>query len=128
MGCIVGEGEAKNPTLLKSVTSSLGLPASFVSTSDASIGWSGETCRQLKALMRNNVISHYGQDQFGDLPVCAKSGTAEVGTDRPHAWFVGFVDDPDSPYAFVVLVENGGSGGQVAGSIAATVLNQLAGS
>ena len=128
MGCIAGEGEAKNPTLLKSVTSNLGLPASFVSTSDASIGWSGETCRQLKALMRNNVISHYGQDQFGDLPVCAKSGTAEVGTDRPHAWFVGFVDDSDAPYAFVVLVENGGSGSQVAGSIAATVLNQLSGS
>ncbi|MGM9537679.1 MAG: penicillin-binding transpeptidase domain-containing protein [Candidatus Onthomonas sp.] len=126
MGCIAGEGEAKSPTLLKSVTSSLGLPAGFISTSDTSIGWSSETCRQLKTLMRNNVTSHYGQDQFGDLPVCAKSGTAEVGTDSPHAWFVGFVDDPDNPYAFVVLVENGGSGRQVAGSIASKVLSRLA--
>lgn len=128
MGCIAGEGTAKNPTLLHSVTSSLGLPAALTGTSTASIGWSSETCRQLKALMRNNVTSHYDTDQslFGDLAVCAKSGTAEVGTDSPHAWFVGFVDDADFPYAFVVLVENGGSGSQVAGSIAATVLQQLA--
>lgn len=127
MGCIAGEGNAKNPTLLKSVTSSLGLPAAITSTSDASIGWSGETCRQLKLLMRRNVTEHYGQDQFGTLPVCAKSGTAEVGTERPHAWFVGFLDDPDTPYAFVVLVENGGSGSKVAGEIAAQVLRQLTG-
>lgn len=128
MGCIAGEGEAKSPTLLHSVTSSLGLPAAFLHTSNASIGWSGETCRQLKTLMRNNVTSHYDPDQslFGDLAVCAKSGTAEVGTeDNPHAWFVGFVDDDANPYAFVVLVENGGSGSQVAGSIAADVLRQL---
>lgn len=126
MGCIAGEGKAKTPTLLKSVTSSLGLPAAVLSSSDSSIGWSAETCRTVKALMRNDVTDHYGQEQFGDLPVCAKSGTAEVGSADPHAWFVGFVDDADAPYAFVVLVENGGWGSKVAGGIAATVLNALA--
>ena len=76
--------------------------------------------------MRNNVLDHYGQEQFGDLPVCAKSGTAEVGSDvQPHAWFTGFVDDPDHPYAFVVMVENGGWGSKTAGSIAAKVLRGL---
>ena len=126
MGCIAGEGSAKNPTLLKSVTSDLGLPAAIISSSDASIGWKTSTCREIKALMRNNVTDHYGQSQFGDLAVCAKSGTAEVGSDAaPHAWFVGFIDDPDHPYAFVVLVENGGWGSTVAGGIAAQVLNQL---
>lgn len=127
MGCIAGEGKAKSPTLLHSVTSDLGLPVAFSSASSTSIGWSSETCRQLKSLMRNNVTSHYDKDQslFGDLPVCAKSGTAEVGLDAPHAWFVGFVDSADAPYAFVVLVENGGSGSQVAGKIAAQVLEQL---
>ena len=110
MGCIAGEGSAKNPTLLKSVTSDLGLPAAIISSSDASIGWKASTCREIKALMRNNVTNHYGQSQFGDLAVCAKSGTAEVGS---------------HPYAFVVLVENGGWGSTVAGGIAAQVLNQL---
>ena len=85
-----------------------------------------QTCETLQALMRNNVQQTYGQSQFGDLAVCAKSGTAEVGSGlSPHAWFVGFIDDEAHPYAFVVLVENGGGGASTAGSIAATVLNQL---
>ena len=41
---------------------------------------------------------------------------------RPHAWFVGFVEDESLPLAFVVVVENGGSGSKVAGSVAAKVL------
>lgn len=127
MGCIAGEGTAKTPTLLRSVTGPLGLPAAFTSASNTSIDWDMETCEALKALMRNNVTDHYGQEQFGDLAVCAKSGTAEVSaTEDPHAWFVGFVDDPAHPYAFVVMVEHGGWGSQTAGSIAAKVLNYLA--
>jgi peptidoglycan glycosyltransferase len=73
--------------------------------------------------MRNNVVNHYGQSQFGDLPVCAKSGTAEVGGDSaPHAWFTGFIDSDEYPYAFVVIIENGGWGSQQAGAVAAQVL------
>ena len=86
--------------------------------------FSQSTCQRLKAMMRNNVTSQYGQSQFGDLAVCAKSGTAEVGSGEPHAWFTGFIDDPDHPLAFVVLVEHGGGGAKVAGSIAAKVLLQ----
>ena len=128
LGCIAGEGSAKTPTLLKSVTTSLGLPGAFLSTGDSSIAYKPSTCRMLKQMMRRNVTDHYGQEQFGTLPVCAKSGTAEVGPDvSPHAWFVGFVDDPAHPYAFVVLVENGGWGSSVAGSVAADVLTQLCG-
>ena len=48
------------------------------------------------------------------------------GDKQPHAWFVGFVDDVNTPLAFLVLVENGGSGASVAGSIAAQVLAQAA--
>ena len=50
---------------------------------------------------------------------------AEVEEDKsPHAWFTGFIDDVDHPLAFVVLVENGGGGASVAGSIAATILQE----
>jgi peptidoglycan glycosyltransferase len=76
-------------------------------------------------MMRNNVLNQYGQSQFGDLAVCAKSGTAEVGGgSQPHAWFAGFIDDSSHPLAFIVLVENGGSGASVAGAVAAKVLAQ----
>ena len=47
-----------------------------------------------------------------------------MGSGEPHAWFTGFIDAPDHPLAFVVLVENGGGGAKVAGSIAAKVLLQ----
>ena len=127
MGCIAGEGTAKTPTLLRSVTNGLGLPGAFLPrTGESSIGFKASTCRLLKEMMRANVTEKYGQSQFGDLPVCAKSGTAEVGPDEdPHAWFAGFVDDAEHPYAFVVLVEHGGWGSSAAGSVAADVLKEL---
>jgi peptidoglycan glycosyltransferase len=47
-----------------------------------------------------------------------------VGRDElPHAWFTGFLRGEKTPYAFVVLVENGGGGSSVAGSVAAKVLD-----
>jgi cell division protein FtsI/penicillin-binding protein 2 len=40
---------------------------------------------------------------------------------------VGFVDDDENPYAFVVVCEDSGYGSSVAGTIAGTVLTALAG-
>ena len=55
-----------------------------------------------------------------------ESGTAEVGGGKsPTAWFAGFLRNEDAPYAFVVAVEEGGSGSQTAGNVAAAVLNAL---
>ena len=63
------------------------------------------------------------EDNFKGLELCAKSGTAEVGKDqKPHSWFIGFLDREDCPLAFVVVIENGGSGSKVAGSVAGKVL------
>lgn len=85
---------------------------------------SKETADTLGFLMRNDVIEEYGENHYKGLELCAKSGTAEVGGDqRPHSWFVGYLDRSDCPLAFVVVVENGGSGSKVAGSVARKVLN-----
>lgn len=52
-------------------------------------------------------------------------GTAEVeGQDKPNSWFVGFLDDEEHPYAFVVLIEEGGYGIDAAGSVANRVLQE----
>ena len=76
--------------------------------------------------MANNVVSTYGTERFHNMDLCAKSGTAEVGADqRPHAWFTGFLRNEDAPYAFVVLVENGGGGASVAGTVAGRVLDVI---
>ena len=85
-----------------------------------------ETAAALSAMMNYNVRRAYDPGRFPGLPLCAKSGTAEVGGGAaPHSWFVGFLDDPEHPYAFVVVVENGGWGIQAAGSIANTILQAL---
>lgn len=126
MGCIAGDGKAATPRLLSKVTSQSGLPAGIISTDTSTIDWQSSTCQQLQQMMRNDVLTTYGQEQFGDLAVCAKSGTAEVGSSAaPHAWFVGFVDDDAHPYAFVSVIQNGGGGASQAGAVAATVLNAV---
>lgn len=118
MGCIAGGGTAATPRLLAD-EGGLFAPKPESTT----IGWQSSTCARLKELLRNDVVNHYGQSQFGDLPVCAKSGTAEVGGDNaPHAWFTGFVDSDEYPYAFVVVIEHGGWGSKQAGSVAAQLL------
>ena len=84
------------------------------------------TAAALAELMAHNVTAQYGASRFPNMDVCAKSGTAEVGGGKaPHAWFAGFLRNPDAPYAFVVLVENGGSGADAAGAVAARVLDAV---
>ncbi len=124
LGGIANGGEAVVPKLVdKETISGTAIPAAFPDGTETYDIYSQETCQRLKEMMRNNVVTEYGQEQFGDLAVCAKSGTAEVGGGQePHAWFAGFIDDPDHPLAFIVLVENGSAGARVAGSVAAQVL------
>lgn len=128
MGGIANGGKAKVPILLKKERfADSKVPSSFGERSDSNAIWSKETCDMLKQMMRNNVAETYGQKNFGDLTICAKSGTAEVGNGQPpHAWFSGFLDEGDHPLAFIVLVENGGSGANVAGAVATKVLQQAA--
>ena len=87
---------------------------------------SEETAASLEEMMHNNVVNNYGEGNFPGLDLCAKSGTAEVGGDAaPNAWFAGFIRNEDYPLAFIVLVENGGSGSKVAGQVASTVLQSI---
>ena len=85
-----------------------------------------DTAQVMADMMANNVSATYGAKRFSGMDLCAKSGTAEVGGGQaPHAWFTGFLRDEDHPYAFLVLVENGGSGSSAAGDVASRVLNAL---
>ncbi len=81
------------------------------------------TAETIGEMMSYNVYYTYGEENYPDLELHAKSGTAEVGSDKePHAWFVGYITNDDHPYAFVVIVENGGGGSRVAGAVGNEVL------
>lgn len=125
MGAIACEGKAAVPRLIESIDTGSILPGGIFRTKKTGELISAESARTLRSMMRNNVVQTYGADRFPDN-TCAKSGTAEVGGGlTPNAWFAGFIDDPDHPYAFIVLVENGGGGSSVAGNVASEVLNAI---
>ena len=81
-----------------------------------------ETAEKIAEMMSYNVAYAYGAGTFPGLAMCAKSGTAETGNGASHAWFTGFLDDAEHPYAFVVVIENGGGGLRNAGPVANAVL------
>ena len=44
------------------------------------------------------------------------------GRYSPHAWYVGYCASQEHPLAIAVVVENGGSGGEVAASLAGEIM------
>jgi len=49
-------------------------------------------------------------------------GWGADGTDRNHAWFIGYAPAEKPQVAFAVLVQYGGSGGQIAAKTATKIL------
>ncbi len=124
IGAIANEGVPQKPYMVDSVETQSGIPLKFSFGGKGSRMLEADTANKIKKLMQNNVKQTYGTWNFPGLNVCAKSGTAEVKDEKPHAVFVGFNDDEDLPLAFVVVVQNGGSGAKVGGPIANTVLQK----
>ncbi|MGN0659601.1 MAG: penicillin-binding transpeptidase domain-containing protein [Emergencia sp.] len=116
MGAIARGGVSVEPKLIHSAAGS-------VKETDRMIEES--TADRLSDMMKNNVVSNYGEGNFPGLDIYAKSGTAEVYGRQPNAWFTGFIRNEDAPYAFIVCIENGGYGSSVAGPVANKVLQAL---
>ncbi|HZK01948.1 MAG TPA: penicillin-binding transpeptidase domain-containing protein, partial [Anaerovoracaceae bacterium] len=120
MGAVANDGKRINPRILKKNTAVQGL--TILSPENKRI-MSESTAAELKTMMRYNVTEAYGDKNFRDLNLCAKTGTAEVSENgKPHAWFAGFMDREDCPLAFIVIVENSGSGIGIAAPVANKVL------
>ena len=124
MGAIANGGEATHPNIVKPTTF-MGKQIDKITTKTTNM-IDSTTAASLTEMMANNVVSHYGSENFPGLSLCAKSGTAEVGDYKePHAWFAGFLNDDSNPYAIIVLVENSGYGADVAGAVANTVMQAV---
>ncbi len=122
MGGIAGEGTCTWPYFVEKVGSLSGLTTTLGNGKKVNM-MSKDSAVILGNMMRKAVTDHYGDGTFSGLSLCAKTGTAEIGENAtPHSWFVGFCREETKPYAFVVVVENAGSGLGAASSIAARVL------
>lgn len=123
MGAIANGGEAALPYLVESVTFG-GKEKYSAETETTDRILSRQTADALAEAMHYAVVTNYGEWNFGGLYAGAKSGTAERGEGQAaDALFAGFVQDPDYPLAFFVVVEGGGSGSAACTPIVQQVLN-----
>lgn len=122
MGAVANGGMSIEPHLVSKVT--CGGAVTYEAKPEAAGRiMSEEIADELQAMMRNNVLEKYGEENFPGLTVCAKSGTGQVGGDqKSNAMFAGFVTDEEYPLAFIVAVEDAGYGRHVCVPILSEVL------
>ena len=126
MGAIANSGTAIKPFFVKNMVSpsdevtDLGKPE----TSKTIILDSG-IANTVADMMRSNVVNYYGDYRFPNLQMCGKTGTAQIDNGESHSWFVGFSQNPSTPYAVICVVENSGSGLSAAGPVVNTVMQKV---
>lgn len=121
MGAIANGGAAVQPHIVSQVT--CGSSVTYDASAKTGARIMPETVAQeLGQMMRNNVVEKYGVENFPELTVCAKSGTAQSDNKGSNAMFAGFVADESLPLAFIVVVEEGGYGRQACVPIIAKIL------
>lgn len=127
MCAIANDGKAVPFNIVDDFTNSAGKDLGFSPKKDETQLLSSEVASKMKKLMRNNVKKQYKDSKYKGLNLCAKSGTAQIDDIDEHntAWFVGFMDDEEHPYAFVVVAEKGNSGSKTAGPMANKVLQAV---
>lgn len=128
MGAIANGGKAADPKILDSIKYSNGFSTTLDIKTKTKELIKSSTADELGSMLHNNVVSNYGESNYPGLDLYAKSGTAEISSAvDPHSWFTGYIKNDGYPYAFVVMVENGGWGSEVAGGVANTVMQEVIG-
>ncbi len=81
-----------------------------------------QTAQQARRMLQIAVEQGSGvRAQVKGLTVGGKTGTAQLASGAPHAWFAGFAQDGQRSVAMVILVEHGGEGSQTAAPIFAAL-------
>lgn len=124
VAAVLNDGDVPDPHLVREIRS----PGGGLLTRETGRDWrsnamSAETARVVRDMMVAAVTGGSGgAAQVPGVTVGGKTGTAQLGGNQaPHAWFIGFAEKDDRAVAIAVVVENGGSGGQVAAPIFAQV-------
>ena len=87
-----------------------------------------ETIKYIKNAMSAAVKSNYGtarRSNIKDMKIMAKTGTAQQGGGKmPHAWYAGGLEHNGQILSLVVMLENGGKGGEKPADIAKEIFNK----
>ena len=123
------DGTVMEPRLLQSVTAPDGRETVSFSSAAFRRVLEPAVARTVRELMYQAVVS--GTGSRAAVPghrICGKTGSAEIdGRENTNAWFVGFIDEENAPWAVVVLVEDAGGGGSVAAPVAGQIFRYLLG-
>ncbi len=127
-GAIGNGGVMMQPTLIDQVTGSTGMPRLRTSGGVYRYAVSESTARIIGEYMKTTVEDGTGYRAAVDgYTVCGKTGSAEISNDKSvatNAWFVGYIEEEECPYAVAVVIEQGGAGGDKAARLAGKALKK----
>jgi len=119
------DGKMTTPYLIDHATRVNGDVTAAAVTERSAPMFEVETAEEIRRIMLQNGTENYAELLPG-TSVGVKSGTAQVGSDkRENSLLTGFVDDPDFPVAFCVVIENRKSGEVSTSQITAKLLQNL---
>ena len=129
-GSVANGGVMMEPRIVRQITGSTGIPRLRLTSGAYRTVMSASTASIIGGYMREAVESGTGKRaRLTGYTVCGKTGSAETSDNKDvdtNAWFVGYLDDDAHPYAVAVVIEEAGSGGDKAASLAAKALGEAA--
>jgi len=83
------------------------------------------TIKLIKEGLRDTILEGTGwRVNIKELEIFGKTGTAQNPQGETHAWFMGYVQNDDSPLCITVFIENGGDGSEAAAPIAREMIEK----
>lgn len=129
---IADNGTVMKPYLVQEVQSPDLTTLSQTQPQQLSQAVTPEVAAKLKQAMVGVVENGTGTAaRIDGVTVAGKTGTAQNGSDTPHAWFTAFAPAQDPRVAVAVIVEHGGTlgseatGGKIAAPIAKAVIQAV---
>ena len=124
---VANDGVMMEPRMLKAAVAQNGKVRARFAPKAYRTAMTAEQAQTIREYMRAAVTGGTGRAAgVSGVKVCGKTGSAEVDTQvETNAWFVGFLDEADAPYALAIVVENAGGGGSVAAPLAQKVFTWL---
>ena len=127
-GSVANEGKAVSPYIIEDDGTLLNKLGIDINKAGDINMYPHDVSVKVKDLMRGAANYYYNGSgvNIAGLDFCAKTGTAEVGKDKlPTAWFVGFCEDEQHPYAFAAVVVEGGYGLSAASPVVQAAVSAL---